>query len=267
MRRAFGIAVVLLFVMVAPVAAAAPNDTVGGAISVSVGTTVNQDTSLADATDPVESALNANCGAPAVGHGVWFTIDGTDQTVAFDVSESNYGAGVMIFQGAPTANGLLNCGPGLIIQDLAAASTYNVLVFGDGTTPETGGAMVLHVREAVPPPDLALTVNPKGTVDKQGVARISGTVSCTSIDGSGIIFDVFGDMRQRIGRVFISGFFDTFIAAPCDGSTIAWDAFVPGDNGLFAGGKAATVAITFGCTDVCSDTFVQATVQLRKNGK
>jgi hypothetical protein len=39
------------------------------------------------------------------------------------------------------------------------------------------------------------------------------------------------------------------------------------DNGLFAGGKGATVAITTGCTDFCSDAFVEATVQLRKGHK
>jgi hypothetical protein len=119
----------------------------------------------------------------------------------------------------------------------------------------------------VAPPDLTLTVNRGGTVNKQGVARISGTASCTSTDGSGILFDIFGTVRQRIGRVIISGFFDAFVDAPCDGSIIQWEAFVQADNGLFAGGKAATVAISEGCTDFCSDAFVEATVQLRKNGR
>jgi hypothetical protein len=267
MRRALAIAVVLLFVIVGPVAAAAPNDTVAGAVSVSVGSDVSQDTTGADTTDPIETALDANCGAPVVEHGVWFKIAGTDGFVSFDVTESDYAAGVMLFSGAPTPDGLIDCGPGRIVDFLASGETYNVLVFGDGTGPTTSGAMVLHVRAAIAPPDLTLTVNPKGTVDKHGVAHIAGTASCTSTDGSGIIIDVFGTVRQRIGRIFISGFFDTFIEAPCDGTTIAWDAFVAADNGLFAGGKAATVAITTGCTDFCSDAFVEATVQLRKGGK
>jgi hypothetical protein len=39
---------------------------------------------------------------------------------------------------------------------------------------------------------------------------------------------------------------------------------VTGSNGKFAGGKAATVAIGFGCTDSCSSGFVEATIQLSK---
>jgi hypothetical protein len=64
--------------------------------------------------------------------------------------------------------------------------------------------------------------------------------------------------------VIIRGFFDTFLETPCDGTTIPWEASVFADNGLFAGGKAATVAIAFGCTDLCSEQFAEATIQLRK---
>jgi hypothetical protein len=267
MRRALAIALVLLFVMVAPVAAAAPNDTVAGATAVSVGSHVTQDTTGADTTDPAETALNTNCGAPKVEHGVWFTIAGSDQFVAFDVTDSDYAAGLMLFNGTPTADGLITCGPGQIVEFLATGQTYNVLAFGDGESTATSGSLVLDVHEGIAPPDLTVTINSSGTVNKQGVARISGTVSCTSSDGSGIILDIFGDVRQKVGRVIISGFFDTFLDAPCDGSTIPWEAFVQADNGLFAGGKAVTVAIGTGCTDFCSDSFAQATVQLRKNGK
>ena len=35
----------------------------------------------------------------------------------------------------------------------------------------------------------------------------------------------------------------------------------------FAGGKAAAVAIAFGCTDECSEGFAEATVRLRRGGK
>jgi hypothetical protein len=267
MRRAFAIAVVLLFVIVGPVSAAAPNDTVAGATLVAVGDTVSQDTALADTTDPVETALNEFCGAPAVEHGVWFTIDGTDSFVAFDMTDSDYSAGAMLFAGDPTGEGLMTCGPGRIAGFLAVGTTYNVLVFGDGLSDATGGNLILHVTPAIEPPELTLTVDPKGSVDKAGVAHITGTATCTSSDGSGIIFDVFGQVRQRVGRIFITGFFDTFIDAPCDGSTVHWDAFVVADNGLFAGGKGATVALTFGCTDFCSEAFVEATVQLRRNNK
>jgi hypothetical protein len=174
----------------------------------------------------------------------------------------------MLFAGAPTAGGLLTCGAGRIAGFLASGTTYNVLVFGDGFASDaTGGNLVLHMTPAVEAPDLTLTVDPRGSVDKHGAAHLTGTASCTSSDGSGVIFDVSGTVRQRVGRIFIAGFFDTIIDAPCDGSTIHWDALVVADNGLFAGGKGATVALTVGCTDFCGEAFVEATVQLRKNNK
>ena len=86
-----------------------------------------------------------------------------------------------------------------------------------------------------------MTVDRRGTVDKTGVAHISGTVTCSSGDVNAILFDVFGEVRQRDRPVFITGFFDAFLETPCDGSTQPWDAFVFADNGLFAGGKAATI--------------------------
>ena len=64
--------------------------------------------------------------------------------------------------------------------------------------------------------------------------------------------------------MIIRGFFDSFLETPCDGATIPWEASVFADNGVFAGGKAATVAIAFGCTDFCSEQFAEATIQLRK---
>ena len=264
MRRSIAIAVAMLFVLVPVASAAAPNDTVAGAVTVfdRLDRDPGHDVGRAP-TDPLETALNDACGAPVVEHGVWFTIDGTDGFVSFDVNDSDYAAGIMLFEGAPTTNSLFDCGPGRIVDFLASGVTYNVLVFGDGEGPTTAGTMILHVGEAAPPPDVTLTVDPKGSVDKQGAALITGTASCTSIDGSGILLDVFGQVRQRVGRVFITGFFDTFLDLPCDGATIHWEAFVVADeNGLFAGGKAATVAIATGCTDFCSDAFVEATVQL-----
>jgi hypothetical protein len=265
MRRAVFLAIVLLFAFTAPVAAAAVNDTQATALPISTGTTVTEDTTIADETDPVEDALNEFCGAPVVEHGVWFEVTvASDSFVSFDTTESDYAAGLMLFPAIVSAETLITCGPGQIVEQLFAGETYFLLVFGDGESAATSGEMILRVEEAAPPPDIELTVNRTGTVDRAGVAHIGGTVTCTSEDGSGTLFEVFGDVSQRVGRVIIRGFFGTFIDAPCDGTTTAWQADVFADNGLFAGGKAATVAIAFGCTDLCSEQFVEATIQLRK---
>jgi hypothetical protein len=267
MRRAVIGALLLTFSLVTPVAAAAVNETYLDAVSVSIGTTVSEDTTTADQTDPAETALNDFCGAPVVEHGVWFTFTASeDGTIALDTQDSDYSAGIMVFaDDPPTAGGLLTCGPGRITVDVSSGSTYLIMVFGDGLTEATAGSLVFKVEATVPPPDVSLTVDHMASVDRFGVVRLTGTVTCTSTDGSGFVFDLFGTLRQQVGRLVISGFFDTFLELPCDGSTNAWEAFIVGDNGIFAGGKAATVAIAFACTDNCTEAFVEATVQLRRN--
>jgi hypothetical protein len=270
MRRVIVLAVVMSLVMsfavAAPVAAVAINDTVATAIDISIGTTVTEDTT--DATTDGEAGLNDGfCGAPAMEAGVWFEItEPSDVTASFNTEESDYGTGILVFEGDP-ADGLAQaCGPRQVIVSLTGGVTYTLVVFGDGTTTETSGEMILHVEEAIPAPEISVTIDPTGRVNKTGQALISGTVTCTSTDGSGTVFEVFGDVSQRVGRVVIRGFFDSFVEIPCDGSTNTWEAFVFADNGLFAGGKAAAVAIAFGCTDECSEGFAEANIRLRKGG-
>lgn len=268
MRRAFAAAVVLTLAVAAPVAAVAPpNDELAGAIEVSVGTTVTQNTDDAT-TDAFETSLNEFCGAPAMGGAVWFEFTPTESAfIAFNVEESDFSAGVIVTGDPPTPEGVINCGPGNVAIDAVEGETYFIMAFGDGLSAATTGTLVFKVLEAVPPPDIELTIDRSATVNRQGVVRLTGTVTCTSDDGSGEVVEIFGDLRQRVGRILISGFFGTFVGTPCDGSTNPWEVFVVGDNGIFAGGKAATVAIGVGCTDFCSEAFVEATVQLKRSGR
>jgi hypothetical protein len=138
---------------------------------------------------------------------------------------------MMLFPATVSADSLITCGPGQIVDQLVGGDEYFLLAFGDGTTAATAGSLKLHIDEAVPPPEISVTINKSGTVDKQGIAHISGTVTCTSENDAGILFEVFGDVSQRVGRVVIRGFFDSFLDAPCDGSTIPWTADVVADNG------------------------------------
>src|SRR5436190_17309132 len=265
--RALVGALVLAFGIVVPVAASVGNDTVGGATSVAVGDTITENTALADATDSAETALNQFCGAPEVGHGVWFTITpASDGFVAFDTTASDYSAGMMLFAGVPGGDTFAGCGPGRIASFLAGGQAYNILAFGDGLTEATGGTLVFIVANAVAPPDLSVTIDHKGSVDRFGNLRVTGTVTCTSEDGSGTVFEVFGDVTQRVGRLLIHGFLDSFLDIPCDGTVQPWEAFASGDNGIFAGGKVATVAIGVGCTDFCSEGFASATISVNKGG-
>jgi hypothetical protein len=266
MRKSLVLALLLTFSIVAPVAAAPPpNDTVAGATVVTVGTSLSLDTTEAT-TDAFENSLNEFCGAPVIGNAVWFTITPTSPAfVAFDVAESSFSAGAMLFEGAPSTATLLSCGPGGVLGDLAAGQQYYLMAFGDGLSPDVSGTLRLEVREAVPPPDIELTVDRFANVDRDGVVRLTGTVTCTSEDGTGFVFEIFGDLTQRVGRFLIRGFFDNFeLSIPCDGASHAWEAFAIGDTGIFAGGKAATVAIAIGCTDLCNEGFVETTIQLRR---
>jgi hypothetical protein len=255
-------------VAVAPAVAAVSNDSVGGAIALAIPDSYTEDTTGANQSDADEVALNQFCGAPVVEHGVWFSVTpSTDGPYAFDTTASDYSAGMMVFDGAPSANSFVNCGPGLVIQDLIGGHTYNILAFGDGLSAETSGSLTISTRVATPAPDLSLTINKSGSVDHFGTVHIWGAATCTSVDGSGQVLEIFGDVTQRVGRMLIHGSFDTSPFTPCDGIAHRWDAYFSGDNGIFAGGKAISLALGFGCTDLCSDTFVERTIQLSRNGK
>ena len=93
-------------------------------------------------------------------------------------------------------------------------------------------------------------------------------MSCTSDDPEGILFDVSGNIRQRVGRGFVDGFFFSEQSTPCDGVTRPWSAEAFAEGGKFAGGKAATVTFAFGCdTFSCGEGFVEETIQLSRKGK
>src|SRR5712691_1988781 len=226
------------------------NDDPGGAVAITtVPSTITQNTSDAT-TSAEETALNAFCGAPTLAQGVWFQFTPTvSEDLAADVTGSDYSAGILVLTGSPGNFTPILCGPGRVTGPVTAGQTYYLLIFGDGfLTAATSGNLVLRVSPAIPAPTITVTINPRGTVDKTGNANISGTVTCSSTDGSGIVFDVFGSLRQTVGRIFVDGSFDELLFSACDGTPVNWTALVFGFNGKFAGGKAAIVAIGFGCT-------------------
>jgi hypothetical protein len=74
-------------------------------------------------------------------------------------------------------------------------------------------------------------INGNGTFDRSGNAVIRGTVTCSRL----AYVDLAGDVTQRVGRQVIRGASGTFVE--CNGET-AWEMFVIGQNGRFAGGPA-----------------------------
>ena len=230
-----------------PVLAAAPsNDLYVNAQAVSVG--FSDAFSTTDATtDADDVAINTpDCGAPATDASVWYTLtSATDVSVAVDLSGSNYSAGAIVATGDPSGFTLVTCGPGAVAWSATSGVTYTILVFDDqldGTG--NGGDLVINVAEAPPPPELSLTVNPRGVFNSHtGSATISGTVTCSGAADFTFI-DVF--VRQKVGRLFIDG--ESFIEGfTCDGTTQAWSAEVFGFNGVFKGGRTATVTFAVAC--------------------
>jgi hypothetical protein len=253
------------------VANAAPpsnDDAAGATVVTTLPSTYSQDTTQAT-TSAAESAINSSfCGAPTLSNGVWYTYTATADTfVGVDVSTSSFSAGIFAQTGTGGTFVPQTCAPGQATVLVAAGETLQLLLFGDGLSAATSGTLNVTIRPAVAPPDLLLTIDKTASVNKLGVAHFTGTTTCTSSDGSGQVLEVFGQVRQTVGRIFIDGFFDVGLSSPCDGAPHAWGADVAGQNGLFSGGKAASVALGFACTDLCSTSYAERTVQLRKNGK
>ena len=256
-----------------PVIAAPPgNDTQAGAVAISAIPFLHtQDTTEAtvDSGEDVARDFCVGVGAPAFEHAVWFSaiVTGTSQPVIVDVSQSSYGAGIAVL--LDTGGGLvaLDCVPRTFIAGGGApAGTYYFVVFGDGTTPETGGELVFSVDVAPSPPLVELSVDPVGAATKEGGAWISGTVTCTGGGSSAQILFVEGQVSQTVGRFIITSFFSVPVFAPCDGNTNTWQAYAQPTNGKFAGGKAAVVSFTVACNSIpmCGEASVEAQVQLTR---
>ena len=259
------VATLVLGVGWAPAAFAAvpSNDTIQTATEItSIPFSDSVDTTEAT-TDALEASLQAPCGAPAVEHGVWYHATVAESgTYTADTSQSDYGTGIMVLAGPVDSPTLLTCGPTSITGPLEAGQEVFLLVFGDGTTAQTSGNMVLTVEAAAPPPTVDVSINSRGSFGRDGSATISGTITCTGADSVDFT-DIFGDVQQRVGRAIISNFLETQPDVTCDGAPHSWSGTASGDNGRFAGGHVDVEVFAEVCSSgVCGDAQASATVQL-----
>jgi hypothetical protein len=267
LRAAAAASLVLMSFTAAPAFAAPPaNDVYAGAVEVTepLPFIYEQDTTEAT-TDADDAELNAACGAPATDASVWFTYTPTaDRSVVVSVEKANYSAGLYVATGGPGDWQVEACGAPGVVWDAVAGVTYAILAFdyqedGGGN----GGDLILIVDQAPPPPTLDVTVNPTGTFNaKTGEATLTGTVKCDAIGQPVFDAGLEVELSQRVGRLLIRGYGGDMLE--CDGVTRPWNVVVTGDNGLFKGGKAASVSIAYACGDYqCSDQFIESTVQLK----
>ena len=251
----------------APAFAAAPaNDEVAGAVAVSLGDHITQDTTEATTT-PADSDLNANCGAPVTTASVWYSYTAAaDGGVIFDMSSSDYSGGFLVFEGSPTADSLITCGPGTVALFAAAGTTYNIMVIDDDLDGNlaNGGNLVMDVTAAPPPPTVDVTVDPRAKVDRNGTAWVTGHYSCTDAD----FVELGGQLTQTVGRFKINGFGFVFEEGTCDGASHSFTMPITADNGKFAGGKAASITFTFACGSFdCAFGFTEQKVMLSKGAR
>ena len=114
-----------------------------------------------------------------------------------------------------------------------AGTTYFVMAGSSDATP--GGMLQLTMEELPPAVVLGISLAGSATVDRDGLARVSGTVTCSRP----VPVVVFGSLRQEAsGRVALGYFRST---VDCTGSA-SWSATVLGTTGTFCVGQARLAA-------------------------
>ena len=110
---------------------------------------------------------------------------------------------------------------------------------------------------AAPPIELALTIDPRGSVvPRTGEATITGTLTCSRP----ALVGLDGLLTQRIGRVRIQGYSGTEIEG--DGAA-TWKLPISASDGLFTAGKADAQAFAY---SVDEDGNAEAAGQVRLTG-
>lgn len=260
------IAALASFGLATPVLAAVPGNDLYASRTVIPATPFTDSVDTTEATtDADDVEASAQCGAPPTDASVWYEYTApADGGLIVETYESSYPVGIIVATGSPGSLSLVACNAGAVIFSAALGETYSILVFdyqGDGGG--NGGALVLSVRDAPPPPELDVTVSPFGSFNAvTGVATIRGIVTCTGGDEfSKAVIDL--QVSQLVGRIRLNGQgFTTFV---CDGSSQPWAAEVFSDGGKFGGGRASVRLFAFVCTQSgCADLERTAIVKLRK---
>jgi hypothetical protein len=228
----------------APAAHAAPpsNDEPAGATPISA-------LPFSETVDISEATVGASdaCGGVAT---VWYQYTPTeDIRVGFDASQSSIEPVLGLYSGDPANLSLHGCSyyyyPVRIFADLTAGVTYYVSVGSSYYEPWPGATVTLSVAEAAPPlTSVSTIVNGSGTVNRDGVATVSGTVTC---DQPGYA-QIYVNLTQRFNRNLAQG--SGYASTMCGPEPVPWSAEVWTSTGtLFGSGNATFQAFTYATDD------------------
>lgn len=179
-------------------------------------------------------------------HTVWYAFTpAEDMSLQADTQGSDYDTTLSVWTGSPGAFQQVACNNDFAFTpqsrvrfNATAGVTYLFMVASlEGTD---GGELLFSVKRLPPRLALGVTIDPTGSVDRNGVATIHGTVTC-SREAFGI--SMVGTLRQQVGKRVTTGSFSSSI--DCSGET-TWNATVVGETGTYRRGDAqATVGLTF----------------------
>lgn len=260
-----GVGLIAGTVLVAPAANAAAPDNDGYAGRIAVGAlpaSISVDTTEAT-TDADDAALNADCGAPATDASVWYSFTpGADGNYLVGL-DADYSAGVLVASGGPGSWHVESCGPGGTTFSGTTGTEYSVLVFDDQEDGAgNGGHVTINVQEAPPTPTIDIAVDPKAKFNADGSITLTGTATCTG----GAFAEVDADVTQIVGRTKIRGYGYTEVL--CDDAAHPFSMQVTSDNGIFKGGKAASVSFGYACGDFdCGVDYDETTVMVSGGAK
>jgi hypothetical protein len=226
------------------------NDEISGATPLTLNTPVTQDTGLATTapTDPRQ------CSSGFGNHfTVWFSYTATQsQPVALDLSGTSYDTW------APSVLTDLGSGPTLIgcgnRIDATAGRTYFIMV----SSVFEPGLLRLTLR-----PGIVMTVgiDPTGAVDRQGVAVVGGTLTCSQGVANASL-DV--TLRQRISKTLVIEGSKKLDGLLCPTTPATWSATIIGTNGPFRKGQAEVLVTGSACAIGCDTPAVRSLVDLRR---
>ena len=235
-----------------------PNDEISGATPLTLNTTVTEDTTLATSapTDP------SGCGAP--NNSVWFSFTATQsQPLNVDKRGTNYSSSLSVLTDLGSGLTTIACvndsevmSPGVRF-DATAGRTYFFMMSGGFFG--QGGLLQLTLRPAIV---ATVGIDSTGTVDRQGVATVTGTLACNQGIG-GVSLHVV--LRQRVSkRLVITGSRDLSNLL-CRTTPDSWSATIVGDNGPFGKGRAEVFVTGSACDAIACDTpDVRQLIDLRR---